>query len=80
MCFTNSFFSPECVKYVYTSVKEAAWHLVLCHCCASQMLNFSQHSYTQGRFRVYQHLNDLNNERLQAEDVEALRYNKKIFV
>jgi len=43
-------------------------------------LEVSQQSYTQGRFRVYQRLTDLNSDRPQTEDAKALRYNREIFV
>ena len=53
-------------------------------CCAVivfvEKLEFYQHSYTQWRFRVYKHLEDLNSERLKTENAKSLRYNSKMLV
>jgi len=53
--------SLECVKCVCTNVKESDGFCVTV--VFVETLEFYQQSYTQGRFRVYQHLNDLRGQR-----------------
>ena len=72
--------STECDKCVCTSVKGTDVGLCVVVFVFVEKLEISQHLYTQGRFRVYQHLTDLNSERPQTEDVNALRYNREMFV
>ena len=43
-------------------------------------LEVCQKSYTKRRFRVYQHLKDLNNERPDTEDAKVLRYKRKCMI
>jgi len=76
--------SLEFVKCVCTSVKECD---NICFVVVFvQKLEFYQQScfdqkpHTQRRFRVQCYLNDLNIDRLQSEDANAIRYNREIFV
>jgi hypothetical protein len=65
--------SLECVKWVCRSVKDSD---VFCVTFVFvEQLEFYQQSYSQGRFRVYQHLNEVNSERSEVKDFKVLRYN-----